>query len=45
MVVNQMFLFVGMTGFEPATTRPRLHVYKAEKYDYQQLMGVSLLVV
>ena len=22
MVVNQMFLFVGMTGFEPATTRP-----------------------
>ena len=22
MVVNQIFLFVGMTGFEPATTRP-----------------------
>ena len=21
-VVNQIFLFVGMTGFEPATTRP-----------------------
>ena len=22
MAVNQIFLFVGMTGFEPATTRP-----------------------
>ena len=26
-------------------TPPRLPGYKAEKYDYQQLMGVSLLVV
>ena len=42
-----MFLFVVVAGFEPATTRPppRLHGYKAEIYDYQQLMGVSLLVV
>ena len=46
MVVNQTFLFVGMTGFEPATTRPPdRHYYNDYSLDLQRYIKAFLFLV